>query len=118
MKFGLQDERLPTWAHTTIIFLIVSAFAVLPAWWGISAILTGHLPRSESWDGDHWFGGRSLNGRAAVIAGCCLVSLSLSFFALGLAQLRCAEGRSFIRALPWIFAACSGVLYLSVALFK
>ena len=118
MKLGLRDERLPNWAHTAIILLIVSFFAVLPAWWGISAIVTGHLPRSESWDGDHWFGGQSLSGGAAVIAGCCLGCLSLSFLALGFAQLRCAEGRRLIGALPWFFVALSGVLYLSVGLFK
>jgi hypothetical protein len=118
MNFGLQDERLPNWAHTTIILLIVSALAVIPAWWGISAIFTEQLPRSENWDGDHWFGGRTLNGRSAVIAGCCLVSFSLSFFTLGLSVLRCAEGWRFIRALPWLFVALGGLLYFSIDLFK
>ena len=118
MSQGLRDERLPTWAHTMIILLIVSTFAAIPAWWGVSAIINEHLPRTENWDGDHWFGGRCLNGSTAVVAGYSLVSLSLSFFSLGLAQLRCAQGRRIVHALPWCFVILAGVLYVSVFLLR
>lgn len=116
--FRLQDDPLPNWARTTIVLFIASALAVLPVWCGLSAILTGHLPRMENWDGDHWFGGRKLEGRPAVMAGCSLVCLGLAFFTLGLAQLRRAKGRTAMRALPWCFVALFGVLYLWTLTFK
>jgi hypothetical protein len=105
----LQDEQLPTWAHTTIVFLIVSVFVIPPGWVGASAIVTGHLPPIVEWDGTSWFGNRALDGAPAVIAGCTFISIALSFLTLGVAQLRWAEGRSLIGALPWCFVALTAV---------
>jgi hypothetical protein len=109
----LQDEQLPTWAHTTIVFLIVSVFVIPPGWVGVSAIVTGHLPPIVEWDGTSWFGTRALHGVPAVIGGCTFVSIALSFFTLGVAQLRWAEGRRFIGVLPWCFVALTAVLAFS-----
>jgi hypothetical protein len=106
----LQDEQLPTWAHTVIVFLIVSVFVIPPGWVGVSAIVTGHLPPIVEWDGTSWFGTRALDGVPAVVGGWTFVSIALSFFTLGVTWLRWAEGRRLVGALPWCFVALTAVL--------
>jgi hypothetical protein len=112
----LQDEQLPTWAHTIVVFLIASVFGIPPIWWGISAIATRHLPEMREWDGQLFF--QALNEREAVIAGWSLICLGLTFLTLGMGFTRWAEGRAAVRVLPWCCLALFACLYLWSMTFK
>jgi hypothetical protein len=108
----ISDDRLPTWAHTAIILTIVSVFGIPPIAFGLSAIQSERMPRIENWDGDHWFGGRTLDGDAAIVAGLSLVCLGLTFLTMGFAYIRPLEKYRVLRPVPWLFLALFGVLYL------
>ena len=75
----LQDDDLPTWAHTTCVLSIVSLFALPLIWSGLKAIALQSLPPMMGPEFDVWmFGPRELQGGAAVLAG-----LSLMVFGAG-----------------------------------
>lgn len=109
---SLQDDELPTWAHTVLTLAIASAFAVPLFWYGIRAVATGYLePIMGPELGHWWFGSKALTGRAAVIAGWALLAAGSTFLSLGAAFCRWAEGRILIRLLPWGFLALHFLLY-------
>ncbi len=104
--FSLQDDELPTWAHTALTLAIASAFAVPLFWFGLRTIATGHLePMMGPEFGTWWFGDKVLTGRAAVIGGCALLDTGLVFLSLGVAFCRWAEGHTVARLLPWVLLA-------------
>ena len=109
---SLQDNELPTWAHTTLTLAIASAFAVPLFWFGLSAIATGRLePMMGPQFGEWWFGDKALTGRAAVIGGFALLDAGLTFLSIGVAFCRWAEGRIVVRLLPWGLLAFYVVLH-------
>ena len=99
---SLQDDELPTWAHTLLTLTITSAFAAPLLWSGLHAIATESLePMMGPEFGTWWFGDKALTGRAAVIGGCALLDAGLTFLSVGVAFCRWAEGRTVARLLPW-----------------
>lgn len=108
----LEDDDLPTWAHTACVLSIVSLFALPLLWSGFKAITLKTLPPMTGPDFGQWmFGQRELHGRVAILAGWSLVSFGATFLALGLAYTRWAEGRFIIRMLPWLLLALDVLLY-------
>ena len=109
---SLQDNELPTWAHTALTLAIASAFAVPLLWSGFHAIATGYLEPMMGPDfGTWWFSDKTLIGRAAVIGGCALFDAGLMFLSIGVAFSRWAEGRTALRLLPWFLFAISVALH-------
>ena len=108
---SLRDEDLPTWAHTTCVMVIAGLFALPLLWMGIHAVWSANLAPTRGPDFGMWmFGGRPLQGLAAVIAGMSLLGLGSTFLALGLSWTRWAEGRRVWRWLPWGLCAISLLL--------
>ncbi|MBM4260948.1 MAG: hypothetical protein FJ145_05825 [Deltaproteobacteria bacterium] len=102
----LQDDKLPTWAHTTGVLVIVAVFALPLLWLGAKAIVSGHLDAVSGPElGGYFFGPKPLNGRAAVMGGFALVVLGVAFVSLGLAYSRMAANRIALRWLPWVLLA-------------
>lgn len=78
-----SDDALPTWLHTTLLVLVVSPFCLMPLWWGIGAMIAGHLDPLPGPDfGQFFFGQVPLHGDMARFAGFALVILGLAFAAL------------------------------------
>lgn len=108
MSYSLfpSDEKLPTWLHTTLLLLIVSPFALLPLWWGISAVVSGHLePVSGPEPGQYFFGPTALNGTVARLAGVAFLVLSAAFTAIAASFSRFAEENVILKLLPWALLA-------------
>ena len=102
-----SDESLPTWLHTMLLFLIVSPFFVFYFWQGISAIAIAQLePLSGPEFGQYFFGGVTLVGKAAKIAGVSLIALGFGFVALAIQFSRLAMAEFVARTfLPWVLIA-------------
>jgi hypothetical protein len=107
--FRLRDDELPTWAHTLILVLITSVFAVPPLAWGISAIATGTVPEMRGWDGVLFM--PRLADEGARVAGIAFICMGLTFLALGLRYVRWAQGWVTLRMLPWCFLLVFAILY-------
>ena len=108
MSYSLfpSDEKLPTWLHTTLLLLVVSPFALLPLWWGISAVVSGHLePVSGPEPGQYFFGPTALNGTVARLAGVAFLVLSAAFTSIAVSFLRFAEENAILKLLPWALLA-------------
>lgn len=108
MRYSLfpSDETLPTWLHTTLLLLIVSPFSLIPLWWGIGALVSGHLePISGPEPGQYFFGGRVLDGAAARLAGVACVLLGAAFAALAGSFSRFAKDHPVLKLLPWVLVA-------------
>ncbi len=101
-NWSIQDDDLPTWAHTLLLLAVVSPFAALLIWPGLRAVANGVLlPMMGPEFGQWLFGQAALRGNHAVLAGWVLISLGMTFLALGAAFSRWAEDRPLLRALPW-----------------
>ena len=106
-----SDEELPTWLHTLLLILIVSPFSAYLFWFGMSAIITGHLdPLSGPEFGQFFFGPSSLQGNAARVAGFSLIAFGCSFLAIAFRFSRLAGENRFTRLLPWILLGISGIV--------
>ena len=111
----LQDDDLPTWAHTTCVLSIVSLFALPLIWSGLKAITLQSLPPMMGPEFGVWmFGSRELQGRVAVLAGLSLMVFGATFFALGVTYTRWAQDRVMLRRLPWLLLVLGVVLYFWV----
>ena len=98
----IPDDDLPTWAHTSLLMVVVSPFALLLIWPGVMAVATGVLlPMMGPEFGQWMFGNRELRGHHAVLAGWVLISLGVTFLALGVSFSRWAQEHLLMRALPW-----------------
>jgi hypothetical protein len=103
-----SDDELPTWLHTTLCIAIVSPFAVFLLWFGIAAIVTGHLePLSGPEPGQYFFGESAIDGAAARWAGVALTLLGTTFLSLGVSFTRYAAGRRMLRIIPWLLLIAS-----------
>ena len=110
-----QDDDLPTWAHTALLMIVVSPFALLLIWFGSRAVTTGILfPMTGPEIGQWMFGNQKLLGDHAVLAGWVLISLGCTFFVLGASFTRWAQERLLIRALPWILLTLDMFFYVYV----
>lgn len=99
----IQDDDLPTWAHTALLMMVVSPFAILLIWPGSRAVATGVLlPMMGPEFGQWMFGNKELRGDHAVLAGWVLISLGVTFLALGASYSRWAQERLLLRAMPWV----------------
>ena len=108
----IQDNDLPTWAHTALLMIVVSPFAVLLIWPGSRAVATGVLlPMMGPEFGQWMFGHQELRGHHAVLAGWVLTSLGVTFFALGASFSRWAQERLLMRTLPWVLLIFDLVFY-------
>ena len=108
----IQDDELPTWAHTALLMIVVSPFAVLLIWPGSRAVATGVLlPMMGPEFGQWMFGHQELRGHHAVLAGWVLISLGVTFFALGASFSRWAQERLLMRTLPWVLLIFDLVFY-------
>jgi hypothetical protein len=107
----MQDDDLPTWAHTLLLFLIVSPFALPLIWLGLQGIHTHHLEPVMGPDFGVWLvGPKPVDGRAAVLEGLKLILLGCGFLAIAAAFSRFAEDRPGLRRLPWILLGVFVVL--------
>ena len=114
-RLSPQDDDLPTWAHTTLLMIVVSPFALILIWPGLRAVATGILLPMTGPDFGQWmFGNQELRGDHAVLAGWVLISLGVTFFALGASFSRWAQERLLIRALPWILLTLDMFFYAYV----
>ncbi len=108
----IQDDELPTWAHTALLMIVVSPFALLLIWPGSRAVATGVLlPMMGPEFGQWMFGHQELRGHHAVLAGWVLISLGVTFFALGASFSRWAQERLLMRTLPWVLLIFDLVFY-------
>ena len=108
----IQDDDLPTWAHTALLMIVVSPFALLLIWPGSRAVATGVLlPMMGPEFGQWMFGHQELRGHHAVLAGWVLISLGVTFFALGASFSRWAQERLLMRTLPWVLLIFDLVFY-------
>lgn len=121
MSYSLfpSDEKLPTWLHTTLLLLIVSPFSLFPLWWGMSALVSGHLePISGPEPGQYFFGPTALNGTAARLAGVAFLVLSAAFIAIAISFSRFSKENSVLKLLPWAllagFVALSFVIHFHI----
>lgn len=111
----LQDDELPTWAHTTCVLSIVSLFALPLIWSGLKAITLQSLPPMMGPEFGVWmFGAQELQGRMAVLAGLSLMVFGATFFALGVAFTRWAQDRVMVRRLPWLLLVLGVAFYFWV----
>ncbi len=102
-----SDDSLPTWLHTTLLVLVVSPFCLIPLWWGIGAMVLGHLDPLPGPDfGGFFFGQAPLYGGIARFAGFALVILGVAFAALAARYSRFADENKTMMALPWVLIAC------------
>lgn len=108
-----EDDALPTWLHTALLFIGVSPFGIPLTWWGVQAIVQRHLEPLSGPEFGQWFFGRSaLDGSEAVWAGISLVVFGVSFFAIAVSFMRASEGNRVLKLLPWILVATSIVVSL------
>lgn len=108
----IQDDDLPTWAHTALLMIVVSPFALLLIWPGSRAVATGVLlPMMGPEFGQWMFWHQELRGHHAVLAGWVLISLGVTFFALGASFSRWAQERLLMRTLPWVLLIFDLVFY-------
>ena len=99
----IQDDDLPTWAHTALLMIVVSPLALLLIWPGSRAVATGVLvPMTGPEFGQWMFGQQELRGGHAVLAGWVMICLGVTFLALGASFSRWAQERMLMRALPWV----------------
>jgi hypothetical protein len=111
-----SDDALPTWLHTTLLFLIVSPFAGFLLLHGLGALATGILEPLNGPDaGQFFFGPETLHGGAARLAGVSLLSLGGAFIAVALRFSRLGFPRVPVRfILPWALLAISVGLSFAV----
>ncbi len=108
----VRDEDLPTWAHTSLVMLIVSPFALLLIVPGLKAVITTVLPPMMGPDFGFWlFGQDTLHGHHAVLAGLSLITGGVAFLGIGASFCRWAQHNSVIRLGLWAFWAFCVVLY-------
>ena len=114
----LQDDDLPTWAHTLCVMSIVSLLALPLLWFGLKAITLESLqPMTGPEFGQWMFGQFELHGRVAILAGFSLVIFGATFLALGVAYTRWGQDRFIIRTLPWLLLAFDVLFYWWVLSF-
>ena len=108
----LQDEDLPTWAHTALLVLVVAPFAGFLIWPGVRAVTTGVLPPMSGPEFGQWmFGNQELRGQHAVLAGYALCGLGLALLSVAAAYSRWAQHHRLLRVSPWGFLTCALVFY-------
>lgn len=107
-----RDDDWPDWAHACATMALATALAAPWLWAGLPALFNGTLPPVMGPDFGTWlFGPHTLNGRAARLAGGCLVLLGITWLVGGLACTRWAEGRRSVRWLFWAMLALDLLLY-------
>jgi len=108
MRYSLfpSDDKLPTWLHTILLLLIVSPFSLFPLWWGVSALVSGHLePISGPEPGQYFFSPAALTGAVARLAGVAFIVLGAAFAAIAVSFLRFSEENNILKFLPWVLLA-------------
>ena len=114
-NWWIQDDDLPTWAHTALLVIIVSPFAILLIWPGSRAVATGVLlPMTGPEFGQWMFGNKELRGHHAVLAGWVLISWGVTFLALGASYSRWAQGSLLLRSMPWVLLIFELAFYFYV----
>jgi len=100
-----KDEDLPTWVHTALLLVVVSPSAGFFLFYGLSAVITRHLPQLMGPDfGTYLFPG-PLSGQSAVVAGVGLIFISASFAAIGYLFSRFSNDRWYVKLTPWALLA-------------
>lgn len=113
-----SDEQLPTWLHTVLLVLVVSPFAGFLLWFGLGAVISGHLePLSGPEPGQFFFGALALQGPAARIAGLSLITLGGAFLAIAFRFSRWSNDSTLARSMPWALLVVSIALSLWVKSF-
>lgn len=101
-----SDDKLSTWLHTILLLLVVSPFSLFPLWWGMSALVSGHLePINGPEPGQYFFGPAALTGTAARLAGVAFLVLSAAFITIAINFSRFAKENNFLKLLPWLLLA-------------
>jgi len=111
----LQDEDLPTWAHTALLVFVIAPFAGLLIWPGVQAVATGVLAPTPGPEFGQWmFGSDELRGHNAVLAGFALCGLGLALLSVAAAYSRWAQHHRVLRILPWMLLACAVLFHTYV----
>lgn len=107
-----SDDSLPDWLHhLTLCIAVVALPAGFLFWFGIGALITGHLDPLPGPDlGQYFFGNKVLTGSKARLAGTSLVLLGTGCLTLGLSFSRLVDDYPKLRVVPWLLVAASMVV--------